>query len=109
VTYFRCESCRTRLYSAATPDQFVTDVCPNCGALLRAVAELTELVGYRSIAPRRGPIQLGAPRIGRAAVTGRFAELQAARRESAARELLDAERWLDDGGRFDGAAAPPSL
>jgi hypothetical protein len=109
VTYFKCESCRTRLYSAAQPDRLVRDVCPKCGAVLRAVAELSEVVGYRSIAPRRGPIRLGAPPFGHAPVTDRFAELQTLRRASAARERLDAERWLDDGGRFDGAAAPPSL
>jgi hypothetical protein len=60
VTYFECESCRARLYSSVRQDRLVRDICPSCGAALRAVAELTEVAGYRSIPARRGPIRLGA-------------------------------------------------
>ena len=71
MTYFKCVTCKARLYSAAGPNSLICDLCPDCGAMLEPVGELTELVGYRSIKLRDDP----------------------------------AERWLDDGGSFNGPAA----
>jgi hypothetical protein len=74
VTYFKCVTCKARLYSAASPNSLVRDLCPGCGTMLEPVAELTELVGYRSIEPQAG----------HGVVIDRFAELLAARRARAA-------------------------
>jgi hypothetical protein len=102
VTYFKCVTCKARLYSVARPDGLVRDLCPGCGAMLEPVGELTELVGYRSIELRDDP---GGPRAGHGVVIDRFAEALAGRRARSARAALDAERWLDDGGSFNALAA----
>lgn len=52
VTYFKCVSCKARLYSAAEPDSLVRDLCPGCGATLDPIGALAEVVGYRSISLR---------------------------------------------------------
>ena len=98
MTYFKCASCKARLYSAAPPDKLVYDLCPECGATLEAVGELAEVVGYRSITRRGQPARLGSVRAGHGAVIDRFFELKEGRRARAAQAAGDAERWLDDGG-----------
>jgi hypothetical protein len=52
MTYFKCKSCKARLYSVASPDSLACDLCPGCGATLEAVGELVEAGGYHSIADR---------------------------------------------------------
>jgi hypothetical protein len=102
VTYFKCVTCKARLYSAADPDSLVCDLCPGCGAMLEPVGELAEVVGYRSIRSRDAPAE---PRGGHGVLIDRFAELLADRRARSAQSALDAERWLDDSGSFNGPAA----
>jgi hypothetical protein len=102
VTYFKCEACRARLYSVANPDSLVRDLCPGCGAMLEPVGELAEVVGYRSIRLRDDPAE---PRTGHGVLIERFAEALASRSARSAQTALDAERWLDDGGSFNGPAA----
>ena len=65
VTYFKCVTCKARLYSAASPDRLVSDLCPGCGAMLEPVGELGELVGYRSI---RLPDDTAEPQAGHGVV-----------------------------------------
>ncbi len=52
MPHFKCVACRTRLYSAAGPDDLVGDLCPGCGSLLEPVGELSEVVGFQSIRAR---------------------------------------------------------
>jgi hypothetical protein len=52
MTYFKCTSCKARLYSVASPDSLARDLCPGCGAMLEPVGELVEVIGYHSIADR---------------------------------------------------------
>ena len=101
VTYFKCVTCKARLYSVARRDLEVRDLCPGCGAMLEPVGELAELVGYRSIRLRGAAEQ----RAGHGVLIDRFAEVLAARRARSDEDAGDAERWLDDGGGFNGAAA----
>ena len=49
MPHFKCEGCRSRLYSAAAPTDLVGGLCPACGTVLQPVGALTELVGFRSI------------------------------------------------------------
>jgi hypothetical protein len=49
MPHFKCEGCRTRLYSAAARADLVDDLCPGCGSLLEPVGELTEIVGFQSV------------------------------------------------------------
>jgi hypothetical protein len=52
MTYFKCRSCKTRLYSVASPDHLACDLCPGCGTMLEPVGELVAVGGYHSIADR---------------------------------------------------------
>jgi hypothetical protein len=52
MTYFKCTSCKARLYSVASPDRLARDLCPGCGTMLEPVGELVEVGGYHSIADR---------------------------------------------------------
>jgi hypothetical protein len=52
MPHFKCLACKTRLYSAAGPDDLVGDLCPGCGSLLEPVGELAEIVGFRAIRSR---------------------------------------------------------
>jgi len=101
VGYFKCVTCKARLYIVARRDLLVHDLCPGCGAMLEPVGELAELVGYRSIQLRA----TAEPQAGHGVLIDRFAEVLDARRARSDEDALDAERWLDDGGGFDGAAA----
>ena len=52
MTYFKCKSCRARLYSVASPDSFACDACPDCRTMLEPLGELVDVAGYHSIADR---------------------------------------------------------
>jgi hypothetical protein len=52
MTYFKCTRCKACLYSVASPDSLVRDLCPGCGASLDPVGELVAEGGYHSIAAR---------------------------------------------------------
>jgi hypothetical protein len=57
MTYFKCTCCKARLYSVASPDSLVRDLCPCCGTSLAPVGELVGVRGYHSIAARSlGPL-----------------------------------------------------
>ena len=49
MPHYKCAACRARLHVSGRPAELVGDLCPECGSLLEPVAELTELVGFRSI------------------------------------------------------------
>ena len=54
MPHFKCVACKTRMYSAATPEDPVAYPCPQCGSPLESVGELAEIVGFQEIAPRAG-------------------------------------------------------
>ena len=58
MPYFKCTSCRTRLYCAGSSAELVGDLCPGCGSLLEPVLALREIVGFRVIASRGGAVDL---------------------------------------------------
>jgi hypothetical protein len=92
VPHFKCAACRTRLQSTSDRADLVTDLCPDCGALLTPADGPSELVGFRSITP--GDDLHDAPGAGDAApVADLFA-----RRACHEQARLDFERWGDDGG-----------
>ena len=49
MPHFKCEGCRTRLYSAAARADLVDDLCSGCGSPLEPVGELAEIVGFQSV------------------------------------------------------------
>ncbi len=110
MPHFKCVACKTRLYSAAGPDDLVGDLCPGCGSLLEPVVELDEIVGFRSIKSRDAADE--GPSSAHRRIAARLGDLNA-RREALAEARRDAERWLDDGGSFSPEAvaeamAPPT-
>lgn len=99
MPHFKCIACKTRLYSAATPADLVGDLCPGCGSLLEPVGELAEIVGFRSIEARDAAADGSRPRRHQP-IAGRVDALFARREAFLAQARLDADRWVDDGGRF---------
>jgi Zn-finger nucleic acid-binding protein len=59
MTYFKCKSCKARLYSVANPDS-LADLCPGCRTLLEPDGELVEVAGYHSIADRSSRVALSS-------------------------------------------------
>jgi hypothetical protein len=96
MPHFKCVGCKTRLYSAARPADLVGDRCPGCGLPLEPVGELAEIVGFQSIAHRRGALDDSPPR--RSQRIGRVDALFARREALLAQARIDAGRSVDDGG-----------
>ena len=53
MPHYKCDACKIRLHSSGARIDPSSDVCPECGAVLGPVADLTLLVGSRLIAPPR--------------------------------------------------------
>ena len=102
MTYLKCVTCKVRLYSLASPDDPVRDLCPGCAGVLERVGELTDVVGYRSM---KLDDDFTEPQVAPGVLIDGFAEAQARRRAESAQATLETERWLDDGGSFNGLAA----
>jgi hypothetical protein len=88
VPYFKCVSCRIRVYALGAATDLTSGSCPGCGQPLELVAELTDVMGFRS------------PNLYDSSVPPRIAERMAdiSGGRVAAEAQLDADRWLDDGG-----------
>lgn len=59
MPHFKCEGCRTRLYSAAARADLFDDFCPRCGSPLEPVGELAEIVGFQSVKRANHPFDSG--------------------------------------------------
>lgn len=94
MVYFKCSTCRIRLYSSGSAVRSLGDLCPGCRSLLEPVGELSDVGGFRSIESRddraAGTHQQIADRVDHFLWR---------------RNRDDAERWLDDGGSFRGPTA----
>jgi len=94
VPYFKCEPCKLRVSTAGGP-------CPGCGLSLEPVAELTDVLGYRS----SNVFDSSAlPRVAQ-----RVADISGGR--AAAQAHIDTDRWLDEGRSLAEAVAlakPPA-
>lgn len=93
MSHYKCVACKTRLYVATGPPEQPKELCPGCGSPLQPVGELAEVFGFRAV--KSG---------------GSAAELEGAavqRRDAiSAQARLDADRWLDDGGRVRDETVP---
>ena len=92
MPYFKCVSCRIRVSVAGAGTDLTDGSCPGCGRSLEPVAQLIDVMGFRSpnLYDRSVP-----PRIAE-----RMSDISGGR--AAADAQLDADRWLDEGG-----ALPP--
>jgi hypothetical protein len=108
MPHFKCVACKARLYSAAGPADLVGDLCPGCGSLLEPVDELAEIVGFRAIKDRDSAADDSPP--GRhQRIADRVDDFFARRETILAQARLDAERWIDDGGRFSTEAVAEAM
>jgi hypothetical protein len=48
VPYFKCVPCKIRVSESGASTAHTDGACPDCGSRLEPVAELTEVVGFRS-------------------------------------------------------------
>jgi hypothetical protein len=102
MPHFKCVACRTRLYSAATLDDLVGDLCPGCGSLLEPVGELAEIVGFQAVKQRDGAADDSRPR--RPEPIGGRVDALFARRKA-----LLAHARLDDGDSFSPEAVAQEM
>ncbi|MBA3260897.1 MAG: hypothetical protein H0T69_00170 [Thermoleophilaceae bacterium] len=88
MPYFKCVPCKIRVSTAGAGTDLATGACPGCGVLLEPVAELTEVLGFRSpdvfdptVAPR---------------VAEQVVDISGGR--AAAQAQIETDRWLSEGG-----------
>src|SRR5690349_16825272 len=108
MPHYKCGACRTRLQVWGSPTELVRDLCPTCGSRLEPVAELTELVGLRSIqSGDRGDAAAGKGV--RRSNTPSVDEFVARRAAILERERFDAEHGSggDAVARAEAVGAPP--
>jgi hypothetical protein len=100
MPHFKCVGCKTRLYSPASLPDVVGDLCPECGTLLEPVADLAEIVGFRSIKPRDSAWLDDGPPGTHERVAVRLDGFLDRREAVLAQARFDAARWVDDDGGF---------
>jgi hypothetical protein len=61
MAHFKCLRCRSRVWRDGPADEHADDLCPGCGNPLETVAELSALIGLRSLQARRGPARRTPP------------------------------------------------
>ena len=60
MAHFKCLRCRSRVWRDE-PADVADDLCPGCGNPLETVAQLSELIGLRSLQGRRPPASRTPP------------------------------------------------
>lgn len=99
MPHVKCAACRTRLHSPKDPAELVGELCSHCGALLEPVGELSEIIGFRSIASVDRPPAADVPGT-TAPLPGRPDDFVGRRQAVIARAELDAEHWAEDRSRL---------
>jgi hypothetical protein len=88
MPHLKCEACRARVrYERNARD--LTARCPLCGGSLEPVDALTEIVGFRAVAPRPEDDRPGA---GHRRLAEEVARVMARRRAAEARAWSDVNR-----------------
>jgi hypothetical protein len=108
MPHYKCDVCRTRLHLSGKSAELLGDLCPECGSLLERVTELTELVGFRSMASRDGDAATEESERHQR-IADIFDEFVVRRASIVEQQRLGAERRLDDSDEPDAAAVvlPP--
>lgn len=84
---FKCLRCRSRVWREGPAADHADDLCPGCGDPLQAVAEVSELIGLRSLRARPRPARRTPP--------DRSARISQQIRETIARNDAERQRRLD--------------
>jgi hypothetical protein len=90
VPYFKCVPCKIRVSVAGAGTDLTEGSCPGCGLSLEPVAELTEIVGFRS----PNLFDAAVPPL----VAARVTDISGGR--AAAEAQLESDRWINEGGSF---------
>jgi hypothetical protein len=88
VPYLQCVPCKIRVSTTGAGTALTDGACPSCGSALEPVADLTELVGFRSPNLLDPSVPLD--------VAERVADISGGR--PVAQAQLEIDRWLDEGG-----------
>src|SRR5215210_7798367 len=103
MPHLKCAACKIRRHSAGRSADVVSELCPECGAPLEPVGELSEIIGFRSTTSREGAAD--AP--GTHARTAEPADAFLARRRlDLARARIHAERSIEDAAGLCTEAIP---
>jgi hypothetical protein len=54
MAHYKCLRCRSRVWRDGASADHLDDLCPGCGDSLEAAADLSELIGLRSLRARPG-------------------------------------------------------
>lgn len=93
MPHCRCTTCKLRVRVPGRSTELVEVLCPECGSPLEPVADLSELIGYHTVASRGDRAE--SVRSGSHQPIGAFLPRRTALRERE-RDRLEAEQWLDD-------------
>lgn len=97
MPHYSCVACRVRLHASGSTAEMVKEHCPECGSPLEPVAELSVLVGYRSIQSLDSATAGDAERFGSGQqIADLLDEFVMRRTAILERVRFDPERWLDD-------------
>lgn len=88
MPYFKCVPCKIRVSASGASTALTDGACPSCGSALEPVADLTEVVGFRSPNRLDPSVSPGAAE--------RVADISGGR--PVAESQLEIDRWLDEGG-----------
>jgi hypothetical protein len=99
MPHYKCEVCRTRLYSTGSPAELDGDLCPDCGSLLELVENASDVLGFRSIEWRADSSDPEAT-VTDEPVAEPVDVFRDRRVAILAQAQFEAEQWLDDGGSF---------
>jgi hypothetical protein len=89
MAHSKCLSCRSRVWREGDSADHLRDLCPGCGGPLEPVADLSELIGLRSLRAR--------PRAAGRALPDRSQRVAAEIRETIARHDAERQRRIDAG------------
>jgi hypothetical protein len=105
MPHYSCVACQVRFHVPGSAAEVVEECCPECGSSLEPVAELSELVGYRSIKSPDSAAAGDAERSGSGQqIADLLDEFVTRRTAILERERFDPARWLDDSDRPAAAA-----
>ena len=90
MAHFKCLRCRSRVWRDGPAAEHADDLCPGCGDPLEAVAELSELIGLRSLRARPAPTPKTAP--DRSSRIAQQIREMIARNDAERQRRIDAER-----------------
>src|ERR1700716_3192745 len=108
MPHYKCEACKTRLYSAGSPAELLSELCPDCGSLLKPVERSSEVIGFRSITSRAEVADSESPKTN-GPITEPVNKSVPPRAATLAEGEPYVEPWLDEGDSYPAEAIALAL